>query len=422
MQSRKIDFGGISANRRIRFLLVTIVVVAALWAAAYLIGQFILEYNDLQRKKSSLEAKDALLNNKYLLLKRHNHELSIKDNELKREFTKLIDDYSHLQEKHAKLNEHVGSLETAVNATSQRLQRNDQIAITVKNVEPEEKVVNIMTIIKDGSSFGNDRGRDRNIKDLITLIESFDYPSHLITLSILFSDVEQYNQYNQYISERGSVFRKNSVYLKTLHSDIRITRKNRKLPRMQKSRRSLIARYRNYLMLQSLETENDYVFWFDADVADIPPDLLKKLIGYDKDIIVPQGRRWINEEHTNSYLYDTNTWTGTRTRPKDKQHFVSGMYVPEALMVKTLEKQNSEGEVVKVDSIGGMAVLIKADVIREGVVFPPYNVIGGEWDTDGGYDGIETEGVCYVAKRIGKECWGVPGLSVYHTFDKGAGI
>jgi hypothetical protein len=37
-------------------------------------------------------------------------------------------------------------------------------------------------------------------------------------------------------------------------------------------------------------------------------------------------------------------------------------------------------------------------------------VIGTEWDSaavGGGYDGIESEGLCYVAKVVGYTCWGL---------------
>ena len=63
----------------------------------------------------------------------------------------------------------------------------------------------------------------------------------------------------------------------------------------------------------------------------------------------------------------------------------------EQTKIRPNDLEGSAEPFVPLDSIGGCTTLIRADVHREGALFPPNYAIGGTWDTDG-YDGVETEG------------------------------
>ena len=56
-------------------------------------------------------------------------------------------------------------------------------------------------------------------------------------------------------------------------------------------------------------------------------------------------------------------------------------------------------------ALGGTALLVKADLHREGLVFPPYS--------HHGY--IETEGLAMMARDMGYQCWGLPAVRVVHA-------
>ena len=60
--------------------------------------------------------------------------------------------------------------------------------------------------------------------------------------------------------------------------------------------------------------------------------------------------------------------------------------------------------VVQLDGVGGTALLVKAEVHRDGAMFPPFAF----------YHLIETEGFAKMAKRLGWESWGAPNYFVYH--------
>lgn len=60
---------------------------------------------------------------------------------------------------------------------------------------------------------------------------------------------------------------------------------------------------------------------------------------------------------------------------------------------------------------------VRAELHMRGVVFPPLYLVGGHWHTQGGYDGIETEGLCYVARSMGAKCYLAPRIVVRHSAD-----
>ena len=61
--------------------------------------------------------------------------------------------------------------------------------------------------------------------------------------------------------------------------------------------------------------------------------------------------------------------------------------------------KGQKNDPVPLDSVGGTVLWVDANLHRDGVIFPPFYLIGSEWDRNG-YDGIETEGICYIAKAM----------------------
>ncbi|KAF4320482.1 hypothetical protein JM18_005011 [Phytophthora kernoviae] len=110
-------------------------------------------------------------------------------------------------------------------------------------------------------------------------------------------------------------------------------------------------------------------------------------------------------------LYDRNAWTGHRkVRPPQADDFVPG----ELSVKNMLDLREESDSIVPLDSVGGSMLYVRADVHRQGVIFPAHYVIGSEWGAEG-YDGIETEGLCYNAHFLGFKCWGMPKETIYHS-------
>lgn len=166
----------------------------------------------------------------------------------------------------------------------------------------------------------------------------------------------------------------------------------------QPQRRAVLARARNRLLFGTLRDE-DWVLWLDADVVEFPPDILERLIALDRDIVHPHCVREYGGES-----FDLNAW-----RDNGRLH------------MQDLRGQ----ELVRLDSVGGTMLLVRADRHRDGLVFPPF-FYGGRsrwvrdpnpWLRRGTVGEIETEGLAIMAKDMGIECWGLPDLEIRHAKD-----
>lgn len=63
-------------------------------------------------------------------------------------------------------------------------------------------------------------------------------------------------------------------------------------------------------------------------------------------------------------------------------------------------------QIVSLDGVGGTALLVKADVHRDGAMFPAFPF----------YHLIETEGFAKMGKRLGWGSWGLPNYFVRFPF------
>ncbi|KAF9925783.1 hypothetical protein FBU30_004489 [Linnemannia zychae] len=205
------------------------------------------------------------------------------------------------------------------------------------------------------------------------------------------------------------------------------THKERHGYELQAARRKTLARCRNTLLSSALVDES-WVLWLDSDVIDYPADLLLKLIGYNKDIIVPNCFRsesmWFRKK---SVPYDRNNWIETqeslahqRSMNKDEILFEGKLHLRKT---PALSIHNSYGDdhptyrqsmadlagtvrgLIEIDGVGGTFTLVRASVHRAGINFPTLPI-----DHE-----IETEGMARWAKREGFGVFGVPHLIVQHA-------
>ena len=164
-------------------------------------------------------------------------------------------------------------------------------------------------------------------------------------------------------------------------------------PSEQLRRRSVLAKARNRLLAGALADE-DWVLWLDVDLVEYPPDLIDQLLDARQDIVVPHCIL------PNGRTFDRNTFflpTGQDGTP------IGDDPVEDDDRRRYLE--DAEGvDPVEVHSVGGTVLLVRADLHREGLVFPatPYR----------GY--LETEGLAAMARDLGYRCVGLPALRVVH--------
>lgn len=163
---------------------------------------------------------------------------------------------------------------------------------------------------------------------------------------------------------------------------------------IQAPRRIVLARSRNHLLFRALDDE-DWVLWIDADVASYPPDVVTRMLATGKSIVhphcvvAPGGRS-----------FDGNAWRD------------GGDVRMDSLRGRGL---------VRLEGVGGTMLLVRADVHRDGLVFPafPYGVRSPQARRGNAVNGrlggeLETEGLALMAKDMGYEVWGMPDLEIVH--------
>jgi hypothetical protein len=158
---------------------------------------------------------------------------------------------------------------------------------------------------------------------------------------------------------------------------------------IQIERRIVLAKSRNHLLFHALDDE-EWVLWLDVDIVAYPPDLLQRLLAAGKEIVQPHCVL-----DPGGPTFDTNGW-----RDRGRLH---------------LDDLRTEGELVALDAVGGTVLLVRADLHRDGLLFPAY-LYGREspWMRAGRGE-VETEGLGIMARDMGYRAWGLPHLEVIHA-------
>lgn len=184
----------------------------------------------------------------------------------------------------------------------------------------------------------------------------------------------------------------------------------------QKMRRAAMARARNSVLFTTIGPHTSWVLWLDADIVETPPTLIQDLTSFDKPIIVPNCyQRYIDPETGKQEIrpYDFNSWRDSATA----QELASTMGPEEVLLEGYAEMATyrtlmahmanttagaDQRQLMPLDGVGGTALMVKAEVHRDGAMFPAFPF----------YHLVETEGFAKMAQRLGYRSWGLPNYLV----------
>jgi len=247
----------------------------------------------------------------------------------------------------------------------------------------------ILTPVKDAERF---------LPSYFNLLKNLSYPHDCLSLAFLESDSvdNTYTWIQDKLPELQSEFAKARLFKLDFnyHSDL-----PRWEPSQQFKRRSILAKSRNYLLSQALESEQ-WVLWIDADVTSWPDDVIEQLLDAQKDIVVPHC---VTE---NGKTFDLNTF---KLKPGAEKwdwspYILDGILQPPVGYGRLYLSELRDHERIQVDAVGGTMLLIPANLHREGLIFPPYSY----------KHFIETEGLAVMAKDMGYSCWGLPNLEIVH--------
>jgi glycosyltransferase involved in cell wall biosynthesis len=217
---------------------------------------------------------------------------------------------------------------------------------------------------------------------------SLTYPRHLISISFLESDStdDTWSLISHQLGALKNRFRRAEVYKKDFGFYLP-SGQPRYAAHFQVERRSILAKSRNHLLFRALD-----VLWLDIDVIEYPPDILQRLLATGKDIVQPNC-----VYEYGGLSFDLNAW-----RDHGTLH---------------LHDLRSEGDLVPLHSVGGTMLLVRADVHRDGLIFPsfPYGLANSRVRPNNYWLGeIETEGLGIMAMDQGVDCWGMPNLEIKH--------
>lgn len=187
----------------------------------------------------------------------------------------------------------------------------------------------------------------------------------------------------------------------------------------QKERRESMSRARNSLLFTTLGPSTSWVLWLDGDIVETPASLIQDLTRHDEPVIVPNCfQRYYDSSSKKSAIrpYDYNSWIDS----EQAQELAANMG-PDDILLEGYEelptyrtlmaylpdfKALDPQRMVALDGVGGTALMVKADVHRDGAMFPAFPF----------FHLVETEGFAKMAKRLGYAVFGLPDYFVCFSF------
>lgn len=259
---------------------------------------------------------------------------------------------------------------------------------------PEGKNVAVLVPVRDAAE---------HIVPFLSAIQALDYPAERIKLVFCEGDSEDrsWDALKAAVAPLRSTFR--DIVLLQLRVGTKFDREKRARPRLQRRRRSGLAKVRNHLIRHGLDSSDDWALWVDADVWKFPSDIVRTLMTAGERIVVP-----------NCVLapgggsFDLNSFVTIRPQ-RDHRYYrsvVRGLYQPPPDFAGRLHLSDVRHlEKIALDGVGGTMLLVDASLHRGGLVFPelPYR------------DHIETEGFGILAKDLGVPPVGLPRVEIFHV-------
>ncbi|CAI7629045.1 unnamed protein product [Penicillium pancosmium] len=286
------------------------------------------------------------------------------------------------------------------------------IKSSIKAVNNRERVL-ILTPLRDAAPY---------LTKYFELLYQLTYPHELIdlaflvgdckddTLAVLASELDRI----QHHTDEKIPFRSATVVKKDFGADVEMSVEERHSFAAQGPRRKAIGRARNYLLYSALKADHSWVYWRDVDITDCPERILEDFMAHDKDILVPNI--WFHRYRDGRDVegrFDYNSWIDSDKAQRLRTTLDPNVVLAEGYkeydtgrtyLVSMGDWRKNKDEEVELDGIGGVNILVKADVHRSGINFPAYAF----------ENQAETEGFAKMAKRAGYQVIGLPNYVVWH--------
>jgi len=264
-----------------------------------------------------------------------------------------------------------------------------------------DPVILILVLNQDAASWSSDfRETRRTVYDFLDVLLSTGLNPFDVSLAMMTASLDEYQKI--LTATEDLPFARVNIYCHTEAKPEGYSYEHRHSPAVQLQRRSALAQVRNQLMLRALGDER-HIVWLDADVVFLSEGIVQTMLGHSEsseDAGIITARCHQNQMEN----YDKNAWRVSDTGEQasvsedEKDNFVQRL-VETRIMVPQAIAGTSDSDLVPLDSVGGTILYIRASLVREGVVFPHFNIVGTTWN-QAGWIGVETEGLCYMAKGL----------------------
>ncbi|KAB8621940.1 hypothetical protein FH972_026049 [Carpinus fangiana] len=290
----------------------------------------------------------------------------------------------------------------------------NKITATPKAVANEEPIL-ILSPLKDAAPY---------LKKHFDLLSQLTYPHNLIDLAFLVGDSSDdtmavlAKELDRVQSIPKIAFRSTTIVEKDMGSVLMQDVESRHGFAAQGPRRKMLGKVRNFLLSAALKPDHSWVYWRDVDIQDSPPSIIEDFVAHDRDIIVPNI--WFHRyERVDGKMqdiegrFDYNSWVESAeglalAATLDKNTVLAEGYkeykTNRRYMAKEGDWRDNKDEEMELDGIGGVNIMVKADVHRAGINFPSYAF----------ENQAETEGFAKMAKRAGYGVYGLPNYVVWH--------
>ncbi|QIW97022.1 hypothetical protein AMS68_002540 [Peltaster fructicola] len=286
----------------------------------------------------------------------------------------------------------------------------NKIHSTTKAIINEEKVL-ILTPLRDAAPY---------LEQHFDLLSTLTYPHNLIdlgflvgnskddTLAVLSTELER-------LQARADVrFRSVTIIEKDFDVKVSQSVEDRHGFAAQGPRRMAMGKARNYLLSAALKEDHSWVYWRDVDIKESPHKIIEDFIAHDRDVLVPNI--WFHRYKDGVDIegrFDYNSWQESETGRK-----LAASLPPDVVLAEGYKEYKTERTYmarmgnwredkdveIPLDGIGGVNIVVKADVHRSGINFPCYAF----------ENQAETEGFAKMAKRAGYGVYGLPNYVVWH--------
>nr|WOG36170.1 uncharacterized protein [Candida metapsilosis] len=248
------------------------------------------------------------------------------------------------------------------------------------------------------------------VKGSNDLYQSYMEPSYMESVKKAYSNPETHHK------NYRTPFRSVTIFKKDFGQVIGQGFSDRHAVKVQGIRRKLMGRARNWLTSSALRADHSWVYWRDVDIETCPGNVIEELMSHDYDVMVPNVWRPLPTFLGNEQPYDLNSWIESdaalelaKTLAEDDVIVEGYAEYPtwRAHLAYIRDPNGNPREVVDLDGVGGVSILARAKIFRQGVHFPAFTFLNH----------AETEAFGKMAKKMGFKVGGLPHYTIWHIYE-----